>query len=172
MLSFRGVTLISFIIAVYNNQRYLRCAVQSVLDVDKEYDVEVVIIDDGSTDNTPQIADELARQDDRIKVIHQENQWIYASFNNGIKAAKGEYIYILNSDDMLFDGAVGVFFDAIEKYNHPDVIWTKVIWQDVDENQNVLSEHDMNESVTEDTYYDSKESVRSNWLYVLESEVQ
>ncbi len=163
--------MVSFIIAVYNNQRYLRNAVQSVLDESKGYDIEIIIVDDGSTDNTPQIADDLAKKDDRIKVIHQENQWIYASFNNGIKVAKGEYIYILNSDDMLFDGAIQMLFDAIEKYNYPDVIWTKVMWQDVDEDQNVLSEHDMNKTLTTDTYFDSKESVRSNWLYVLESEV-
>ena len=156
---------ISFIIAVYNNPKYLLFAVQSITKQIRSTDIEIYIVDDGSTDNTPTIADEIAASDDRVKVIHQENQWIYASFNNGIMAAKGEYIY------KLVDGAVQLLLDSIEKYDHPDVIWTKVIWQDVDENQNVLSEYDMNETITCDEYISSSELVHRRWLDVLTSGV-
>ena len=162
---------ISFIIAVYNNQKYFPLAVNSIVSQLHTSEIELIIVDDGSTDNTSQIADELAQKDKRIKVIHQQNQWIYASFNNGIKAAKGEYIYILNSDDKLVDGAVQKLLGSIEKYNHPDVVWTKVLWQDVDFEQNVIDEHDLNPGIKEDMYFASMDSVRANWLSVLDTGV-
>ncbi len=163
--------IISFIVAVYNNEKYLSCAVRSVLDTktDRIDSIELIIVDDGSTDDTPYIADQLAEEDSRITVIHQSNQWIYASFNNGIRAAKGEYIYILNSDDVLVEGAIQKLIDAVEKYNRPDVIWTKVLFREVDNEQNTLSERDMDEMVFEDEYIDQIEMIHDRWLFVQES---
>lgn len=91
--------LISIITAVYNNERYIRNVAESVLNQDFK-DIEYIIVDDGSTDKTPQIIDEIASKDARVKVIHQKNQWIFASYNNGVKAASGKYFYIINSDDL------------------------------------------------------------------------
>jgi glycosyltransferase involved in cell wall biosynthesis len=125
--------------------------------------IEVIIIDDGSTDDTPHLVDEIASNDYRITAIHQKNQWIYASFNNGILSSNGEYFYILNSDDQLFDGAVDLMLESVERYNHPDVIWTKVIWQNVDNNQNVIESFDMNEQIVSDLYCSTAELVRENW---------
>lgn len=165
--------IISIIIAVYNNEHYVAKALDCVLNqaTDAELSVEVIAVDDGSTDNTSAVIDEMAKHDDRITVIHQGNQWIYASFNNGIKEAKGEYIYILNSDDLLFEGSIQLLIDSIHKYNHPDVIWTKVICQDVDENQNVLSEHDMNKDVVCDEYIDSIDKIHDRWIFLQKSEL-
>lgn len=73
--------LFSIIIAVYNNERYVKNAIKSILDQDFK-DYEIIIVDDGSTDTTPLIVDQIAEKDSRISVIHQDNQWIYASFNN------------------------------------------------------------------------------------------
>ena len=167
-----GSIIISFIIAVYNNEKYITTAVKSVTDqIIGRDDLEIIIVDDGSTDNTSVIADELAGKDKRIKVIHQKNQWIYASFNNGINAAQGEYIYILNSDDKLENNAVQKLLESIDKYNHPDVIWTKIIWRDVDQEQNVISEYDVNPGIKANLYYDSKDYVMDNWLSVIETGV-
>lgn len=130
--------MISFITAVYNNTKYLRTCVESV--TNQEYkDIEYIIVDDGSTDGTSELCDLLAAEDERIKVIHQKNQWIYASFNNGIMQASGEYIYILNSDDTLCPGSLIKMAEIVEKYN-PDVVLTKLGIYECDENQNVLSE--------------------------------
>ena len=84
--------MFSIIMPVYNNELYFPLAVQSILDQDYP-DFELIIVDDGSTDKTPELADKMASQDKRIRVIHQKNQWIYASFNNGIRAARGVYLY-------------------------------------------------------------------------------
>ena len=160
--------MISFVIPVFNNEQYLSFAVNSILRQTDDCQglIEVIIVDDGSTDNTPEIADEIAQKYDRVKVIHQENQWIYASMNNGIKAAQGEYIYILNSDDKLQDGTLQLLLNKIDEYQHPDVIWTKTIWCYVDEQQNILSTVDVSEKADSDLYFPSEESVRRAWNYV------
>lgn len=114
----------SIITPVYNNKEYLPKCVDSILDQDFD-DFEHIIVDDGSTDGTSELCDEIAKRDNRIRVIHQENQWIYASFNNGIKEASGEYIYIVNSDDTIVSNSLSQFNRIISEYN-PDVIWTQV----------------------------------------------
>ena len=89
--------LISIITAVYNNEKYIRNAANSVLNQSFR-DIEYIIVDDGSTDRTPDIVNEIASKDARVKVIHQKNQWIFASYNNGIRQASGKYFYIINSE--------------------------------------------------------------------------
>ena len=160
-------SIISFITPVYNNTKYLRAAIDSIMNqVDDDTPIEVIIVDDGSTDDTPRLVDEIAMTDPRITAIHQKNQWIYASFNNGIKVSSGEYFYILNSDDLLIDGSVKLLLDNIEKYDHPDVIWTKVLWQNVDDDQNVLDGYDMNELAKEDDFVSSKDLVHEKWHFL------
>ncbi len=161
--------IISIVIAVYNNERYLESAVKSVLS-QKSNDIEIIIIDDGSTDGTGIIADRIASENDCVHSYHQTNQWIYASFNNGIKKAKGEYIYILNSDDKFAKGALSQLEKAIDNYNHPDVIWTRVRVLQCDEYQNVLTAKDANPGITNDKYYDL-DSEKEGWLAILNSGV-
>lgn len=148
---------------VYNNEKYFPKAVDSVLCQDVE-DYELIIIDDGSTDNTACIADEIAKKNERVKVIHQENQWIYASFNRGIREAVGEYIYILNSDDKLRSNALELMNSVVEKYN-PDIIFTVVLSHLCDEEQNVVRYNIGNWKIEqlEDKYYSDQEELRNAW---------
>ncbi len=164
--------LFSIIMPVYNNEKYFPLAVDSILTQEFE-DMELIIVDDGSTDLTPQLADKIAEQDKRVKVIHQENQWIFASYNNGIREAKGEYIYIVNSDDKLRTGALLLMEQKIQQYHHPDVIWTKVLPHRCDLSQNIL-EYDFpkwDELVQEEQYYPTPETVQRAWMYFLESQL-
>lgn len=156
--------LISIITTVYNNERYVKYAIDSILNQSFE-DFEYIIIDDGSTDNTPQILDDIASKDKRIHVIHQKNQWIYAGFNNGIEAAKGKYIYILNSDDTMEKWALNKFAAIIEKYN-PDVVYTPILIHVCDKYQNIIVYDKLNFAniVQKDEYIDEKESYRDNWI--------
>ena len=166
-----GRPLISVIMPVYNNEKYFPSAVQSVLEQEFK-DIELVVVDDGSTDGTSRLADDLAASDPRIKVRHQENQWIFASFNNGIQMTSGEYIYILNSDDRLRDGALSMMYEGVRKY-HPDIIWTKVLPHACDSSQRIVN-YDLyhyDRLVTEDGVYPDMESVRKNWLYFYESKL-
>ncbi len=159
--------LISIIMPVYNNEKYFPLAVNSILEQD--YDCwELIIIDDGSTDDTSLIADEIAKKDSRIKVIHQNNQWIYASFNKGIENANGDYIYILNSDDRMRPGCLAKMAENVKKYN-TDIIWTKVLVHECDVEQNITSYNvgKLDELVREDMFCPSVDMVRLNWPYFL-----
>lgn len=156
----------SVIMPVYNNEKYFPNAVASILSQGYE-DYELIIVDDGSTDNTSFIADEFVKEYTNIQVIHQENQWIYASFNNGIQAASGEYIYILNSDDRLRPGVLKKMSNIVDRYN-PDVIWTKVLTHVCDAEQNIIhyDKNRLDRLVLEDQFFKNQEEVHANWLYL------
>ena len=90
--------LISVIIPVYNVEEYLdRCLESATLQTYKN--IEIILIDDGSTDNSGKMCDEWAQKDKRIKVVHQENKGVSASRNRGICEAKGKLISFIDSDD-------------------------------------------------------------------------
>lgn len=92
--------LVSVVIPCYNYARFLKETVQSV--IDQTYTQwECIIVDDGSTDDTKQVAAELCGKDTRIVYIHQHNQGLSSARNTGIKAARGEYIQLLDSDDLI-----------------------------------------------------------------------
>ena len=88
----------SIIIPVYNVEKYLHQCVESVLSQTFS-DFEIVLVDDGSPDRCPEICDEFARNDARVKVIHKENGGLSDARNYGIKAANGKYLLFLDSDD-------------------------------------------------------------------------
>lgn len=92
------MTKLSFIVPVYNVAPYLRKCVDSLLAQDYE-DYEIILVDDGSTDASPQICDEYAADYNNIRVIHQPNGGLSAARNSGVKTAKGEYICFVDSDD-------------------------------------------------------------------------
>ena len=90
---------ISVIIAVYNVEKYLRQCLDSVVNQTLK-DIEIICIDDGSTDNSPKILERYANKDDRIKIITQQNQGQSVARNKGIEVAKGKYISFQDSDDV------------------------------------------------------------------------
>lgn len=91
---------VSVIIPVYKVEKYLQECLDSVLNQTLK-NIEVILVDDGSPDNCPQICDDYAQKDCRIKVIHQENQGSSVARNNGMKIAKGDYIAFVDSDDFI-----------------------------------------------------------------------
>ncbi|WP_300080092.1 glycosyltransferase family 2 protein [uncultured Thomasclavelia sp.] len=90
----------SIIVPVYNVEKYLRECVDSILK-QNFYDFELILVDDGSKDKSPQICDEYARNDNRVTVLHQKNLGQSIARNNGVKISKGEYIIFLDSDDFI-----------------------------------------------------------------------
>jgi len=134
---------------------------QSVLDQSFK-DFELIIINDGSTDDTSEIADEFAMKDRRVRVIHQENQWIYASINNGVAIADGEYVYFLNSDDSLKPDALQIMSDIAVRYN-PDVIWTCIEVHECDEHQ-IIKKSYVFPCEVDDCYYSDVDEVRGNYI--------
>lgn len=93
---------ISVIVPVYNVKTYLDKCVDSI--VTQTYNnLEIILIDDGSTDNSSQICDAWAERDSRIKVIHQKNSGVAAARNKGLQIATGDYIGFVDSDDWIVD---------------------------------------------------------------------
>lgn len=90
--------LVSIIIPVYNVERYLRRCLDSIL-LQTYYNLEIILVDDGSTDSSGEICDEYAEKDSRISVIHKENGGLSDARNAGIEAASADYIAFIDSDD-------------------------------------------------------------------------
>ena len=109
-------TLISIIIPVYNVEKYLRVCLDSV--INQSYsDYEVILVDDGSTDSSPSICDEYCSKDIRFQVIHQENMGLASARNTGIRAAKGEFLYFIDSDDCIHPDLLKIMVSAAESYD-------------------------------------------------------
>lgn len=92
--------LLSIITPVYNVESYLDRCVQSIL-TQSFQDIELILINDGSTDKSPALCDKWAGKDTRIKVIHKENGGVSSARNAGLKIAKGEYLTFVDPDDFL-----------------------------------------------------------------------
>ncbi len=107
--------LVSIIIPVYNVEQYLRGTVKSVQEQTYEL-IEIILVDDGSPDNSGAICDELANNDKRIKVIHQPNSGVTKARERGVFEATGEWIVFLDGDDQLLPTAIEYFVGtALEK---------------------------------------------------------
>ena len=91
---------LSIIIPAYNTEKYIEQCIDSVINI-RNIENEIIVINDGSTDRTKDILKEYTENNDRIKVITQENQGASAARNTGIKASTGDYIYFLDSDDLI-----------------------------------------------------------------------
>ena len=95
-------SLITIIIPVYNVEEYLDCCLNSIeKQTFKDYDV--IIVDDGSTDKSSEICDRFAFKKENVKVIHKMNGGLSSARNAGIKAAKGQYLMFIDSDDFLIN---------------------------------------------------------------------
>lgn len=107
--------LISVIVPVFNVEKYLRKCFDSIKN--QSYtNIEVILVDDGSTDNSSYLCDELCKEDNRVKVIHQENSGLSEARNVGIRAAKGQYITCIDSDDYVSLDLINYLYRLLVKY--------------------------------------------------------
>ena len=107
--------LISVIVPVYNVEAYLKRCVESIIKQDYK-NLEIILVDDGSTDNCPQICNDYAKKDSRIKVIHKTNGGLSDARNAGMKIAKGEYIAFVDSDDWIGEDMFSTLIQTLKKY--------------------------------------------------------
>lgn len=103
---------VSIIIPIYNIQEYIKPCLESVLRQTYN-DIELILIDDGSSDDSSSICDSYANQDDRVRVVHQKNLGVSAARNKGLAVATGEYIMFVDGDDMVDTNMVTCMMDKI-----------------------------------------------------------
>lgn len=113
---------VSIIIPVYNVEKYIEECIESV--INQSYtDIEVILVDDGSPDNCPSICDSFKQKDNRIVVIHKNNGGLSSARNAGLRAAHGEFVYFLDSDDKLYPGSIALLVKAVEKHPSIDLVY-------------------------------------------------
>ncbi|MCD7820264.1 MAG: glycosyltransferase, partial [Lachnospiraceae bacterium] len=124
--------LVSVIVAIYNVGEYLEQCIESVIS-QTEKNIEIILVDDGSTDNSADICDRYAAEDARIRVIHQANAGVSAARNAGIEAANADWVMFVDGDDWLTPDAVEILYGKAKSddncdvfvgsfyYNYPDV---------------------------------------------------
>jgi len=111
--------LVSIILAVYNGEKYLEEALTSCFNQTYS-NLEIIVINDGSTDNTYEI---LSGYSDRIKIISQENKGVAGAFNTGIKVMQGKWCKVMSADDVLYPECVDILVSEANRINDSKVIF-------------------------------------------------
>lgn len=105
---------ISVIVPVYNVEKYIHRCVDSILSQTFQ-DFELILVDDGSLDNCGAICDKYAAKDSRIRVIHKENGGLSSARNAGIDAARGDYLFFMDSDDVIHPDCLRILMECISQ---------------------------------------------------------
>lgn len=117
---------ISIIVPIYNIEKYVSECIDSV--IKQNYiNIEIILIDDGSTDGSGKLCDNYCKLDKRIRVIHCKNSGLSAARNLGIKVCTGDYIIFLDGDDFLSENCITDICEIIEKNINVDIICGKII---------------------------------------------
>ncbi len=125
--------LVSVIVPVYNVEKYLIECVDSVINQTYK-NLEIILVDDGSTDSSENICDEYRKIDKRIKVIHKENGGLSDARNVGLKNSNGEFVYFLDSDDYIQTDSLNLLVENINSYNSDFVFFDSVSFFDNSDN--------------------------------------
>jgi glycosyltransferase involved in cell wall biosynthesis len=118
-----GPAPVSIIIPVYNKAEYIEPCLRSLL-TQQPAPLEIICVDDGSTDASGSICDRMARDDSRIRVIHTPNGGVTAARRRGWEVSRGRYVLFVDADDGLLPGALQLLTDAIERTGADEVIAT------------------------------------------------
>lgn len=136
--------MVSVIIPVYKVEIYLDKCVQSVIDQTYK-DLEIILVDDGSPDRCPQMCDKWKQKDKRIRAIHQKNRGLSGARNTGIREAKGEWLYFLDSDDWIIPECIELMIKLVDGHSDVELVQGGVLsndknyakWLSIENKQNV-----------------------------------
>ena len=157
--------LISVVIPVYNAEKTIAKCIDSVL-AQTYQEFEILLIDDGSTDNSGTICQDYANKDARIRYIKKENGGVSTARNRGIDEAKGEYITFIDSDDWFENNTLETLLSAARKHSADLVIpRTRMVFckPNGEFEKDVYNDDDFDLVVTKDEIVDSFEKLRQSW---------
>lgn len=129
--------LISVIIPVYKTEKYLKTCVDSVCLSDYK-NLQIILVDDGSPDNCPELCDNIAKTDERIKVIHKENGGLSSARNAALDIMTGQYVTFIDSDDVIKPDMISSMYDIARK-EKCDIVKIGMVLTE-DENEKGISE--------------------------------
>ena len=127
---------VSIIVPVYKAEKYFKRCIDSILNQTFS-DYELILVDDGSPDNCPEICDKFAESDKRVKVIHKNNGGVSSARNAAIDIAKGEYLMFVDSDDYVENQILQYLYDKIVKAD-ADFFLSGLVMEFTDINDNVV----------------------------------
>ena len=159
--------LISVIVPVYNVEDYLDQCMESIVGQTYPH-LEILMVDDGSTDNSGALCDQWAERDQRIRVIHQENGGLSAARNTALDAMSGELVIMVDSDDVLHPDAVSILLQAIQAQHADVAIGSFVVFDGKDANwptitsENTVRHYD-SQAALKAIYYQDKLTNSSCW---------
>lgn len=117
---------VGIVVPVYNvPELYLRKCIESII-AQKLIDIEIILVDDGSTDNSPKICDEYAKIDNRVKVVHQQNKGLSGARNTGVNISKSKWITFVDGDDWIESDCLLSAYENAEKNDLDIVLWGTV----------------------------------------------
>lgn len=128
---------VSIVIPAYNHEKYVQDAIKSALD-QTYLNTEIIIIDDGSIDNTVELCKKLRKQYSKIRFWEQKNQGAHATINRAIEKSNGDYITILNSDDLYMPDKIERCVNIIKRNSDIEIVYGDVEF--IDGNGNLLKE--------------------------------
>ena len=135
---------VSVIIPVYNVEKYLEECLESIIDQSLE-DIEIVCVNDGSTDNSLSILESYAELDNRIKIISQENHGLAAARNTGLKNINGDYVYFIDSDDFLELSALEELYNLAKEKSLDFVMFKLINFDDEINEYYTIPDYEMSE---------------------------
>lgn len=154
--------VVSVVIPVYNVETWLRECLDSVINQSLR-DMEIICVDDGSTDSSPEILKEYASRDKRIRIITQENSGQSVARNLGAREAEGKYLYFMDSDDIILPEALELCVTDMERRNLEYVCFNAVAFPDAPENEEFTGRINTNyfeRTLNEEKVYEGKELFR------------
>ncbi len=119
---------ISVVVAVYNIERYLKRCIESIIE-QTYWNLQIILVDDGSTDDSGRICDSFALLDSRIEVIHQENGGLVSARSAGLAAATGRYVGFIDGDDWIENTMYQKLYDAMSE-NQTDIVYGGMMYHD------------------------------------------
>lgn len=106
--------LVSIIVPVYNVEKFVEKCVKSLMNQTHK-NIEIILVDDGSPNHSPEIIDRIAAEDQRVHVIHQQNRGVSAARNAGLQCASGEYVMFVDGDDWVDSDYVSYFLMLVSE---------------------------------------------------------
>ncbi len=156
---------LSIIIPIYNSEMFLSKAIESVRKQSLD-NIEIILIDDGSTDNSGIICEQYAAIDNRIKVIHKANAGLGAARIDGIRLAKGEFIGFLDSDDWVDESLYEHLYNKAKEYESIDIVISGYVEENENSTVSVFSKDSVLTMNSQESLVRMFESISFNWSLV------